>query len=101
MSKRDELRESIIKQLQINPRLVEHAIVKLYERQTIDEQNSSETKHDNGMGFSSNTARLGTYYAQYILKGNRLTGKHIDNARRIAVRHVRQLVELAEKKAKR
>jgi hypothetical protein len=94
MSKQ-ELRESIIHQLKVNPRLVERAIVVLYQRQTLDEQSSGMTVHSNGMGFSAWAAKYGTYYGKYVLSGRRLTGIHLDRARSIAIKHIRQLVELA------
>jgi len=94
MSKQ-QLREDIIHQLKVNPRLVERALVVLYERQTLDEQMAGETKHHNGIGFSAWAARWGSYYGRYVLSGKRLTGIHLDRARDIAIKHVRQLVELA------
>jgi len=96
-----ELRASILHQLSINPKLVERAMVVLYEAQTMDEQNSSTTVYQNGKGFNAYSARLGTYYAKYIMSGQRLTGVHLNRARKIAMKHVKQLVELAEKKQRR
>ena len=93
-----ELRASLIHQLSINSKLVERAIVVLYQRQTTDEQTNSATVYQNGQGFCAYAARRGTYYAKYVLSGGRLTGVHLDRARNIAVKHVRQLVEMAEKK---
>jgi|GEM_PF-2130296 len=96
-----ELRADLIHQLKVNPRLVERAMVVLYERQTTDEQTNSNTVYQNGQGFCAYAARRGTYYAKYVLSGGRLTGVHLDRARNIAIKHVRQLVEMAERKRKK
>lgn len=88
----------IIQALQTNNKVVERAILAIYNLQTLDEQNSSETKHHNGVGFSGAHARLGTYYAKWIKSGNNLTGKHLEKARNIALHYVGQLETLAKEK---
>jgi hypothetical protein len=76
-------------------RWVERAIIALYEQQTKDEQFQSETRHRNGVGFAANEASRGSYYARWILSGRKLSGIHLIRARKIACRHVLQLVRLA------
>lgn len=78
-----------------NDRAVERAIVAIYNRQTIDEQRCEDTKHSNGIGFSGADARLGSYYAKWILSGKRLTGNHLQKARYMSSKYIRQLVEIA------
>lgn len=84
--------------LTMNDRAVERAILAIYNRQTYDEQVSSDTKHSNGIGFSGADARLGTYYAKWILSGKNLSGNHLDNARMMSHKYVRQLCEIATAK---
>lgn len=86
--------------LQSDNRAVERAIVAIYHRQTFDEQATKETKHHNNMGFSSAHSRLGTYYAEWVLKGNHLTGNHLEKARKIALRYTDQLLKVAKEKTK-
>jgi hypothetical protein len=93
-------KEYIANLLVENDRAVERAIVVLYNRQTSDEQVSQVTKESNGVGFRSNHARTGTYYAKWILSGKRLTGKHLVNARQITLHYLRQLSEAAAQKQK-
>jgi hypothetical protein len=81
--------------LNMNDRAVERAMVAIYNRQTADEQVSSDTKHQNGVGFTGADARLGTYYAKWVLKGNSLTGKHLVKARYMSQKYVRQLTDIA------
>lgn len=81
--------------LRTNPKAVGRAMLRLYERQTQDERSSSTTKHENARGFSSAFASRGSYYARWVQGGRELTGKHLDTARRIAITHSKQLVEIA------
>lgn len=84
--------------LTMNDRAVERAILAIYNRQTYDEQVSSDTKHSNGIGFSGADARLGTYYAKWIMSDKNLSGKHLDKARMMSYKYVRQLCEIATAK---
>jgi len=90
-------RDQINHLLESNDRAVERGIIRLYNLQTSDEQVAQHTKHLNNMGFQSNVSKLGTYYARWILRGNHLTGVHLSRARKIAIRHSRQLVEIANR----
>ena len=98
---------------------VMRAIIRIFERQTLDEQTSTRTKHENSIGFSAADAKAGTLFAQYLLgldKNNckrwnpkPLTHPHankvflrythggtaIQRARKIALKHSRQLVAIA------
>jgi len=88
-------RDQIKAMLRDSDRAVERAILALYKRQTQDEQASSCTQHTNGQGFNAFDAPSGTYYAKWILKGRKLTGRHLVNARKMAVRYVGQLSDIA------
>jgi len=77
------------------PHAVERAMVAIWERQTADEQASQTTNHHNGRGFCGWAARSGTYYAEWIMSGRRLTGKHLVKARKIALHHAGQLTDFA------
>jgi len=82
----------------MNDRAVERAIVAIYNCQTEDEKSTSDTRHNNKVGFSGADARLGSYYAKWVLGGNKLTGKHLEKARAMANKYVRQLVQIATNK---
>jgi hypothetical protein len=77
---------------------VERAMVAIWERQTGDEQVTQDVKHSNGRGFSHWSARSGSYYAGWIRSGRRLSGKHLDKARNIALHHAQQLCDFANGK---
>lgn len=81
--------------LQRNDRAVERAMILLLKRQTHEERQTEQTLLDNGVGFCSWAAKPGTYYAKWILSGRSLTGKFVKKARKIALRHSRQITEEA------
>jgi len=78
-----------------NDRAVERAMVAIWERQTTDEQETQGTRHHNGRGFAAWSARSGTYFAEWVRSGRRLTGKHLAKARKIALHHAGQLTDFA------
>jgi hypothetical protein len=78
-----------------NDRAVERAMVAIWERQTADEQETQDTRHHNGRGFAAWSARSGTYFAEWVRSGRRLTGKHLVKARKIALYHAGQLTDFA------
>jgi len=83
-----------------NDRAVDRALSVLYDRQTRDEKSDSATKHSNGVGFKANHARLGSYYGKWVQAGHRLTGRHLEKARHIALQYIGQLTEEANLKVK-
>ena len=91
-------KESIQHLIRTNDRAVERAILAIFARQTTDEQAQQVTRYTNHRGFRSNHASKGSYYAKWVSSGRRLSGKHLDNARKIALQYHRQLVEVANKK---
>lgn len=91
-------KESVRAKIDIDDRAVCVAMVWIYQRQTADEKASESTKHENGVGFTSSDARLGTYYAKYVLSGKWLSGKHLARARRMAYKYAGQLAEEANER---
>jgi len=91
----DYTREQIDALLRRNDRAVEVGIVRLNQLQTVDERAAYNTKYSNNVGFQSCYARSGTYMANWLLSGHPLTGKWLDKARKICLRHSRQLVDIA------
>ena len=98
---------------------VMRAICRLYEMQTRHEQSSAHTNVRNNVGFSAGDAKAGTRMARWLLGLNDRNekryqpksllhpkcqavlgryaqgGRVIDRARKIAMKHSRQLVRLA------
>jgi hypothetical protein len=93
-------REKIVELLNSNPRAVERGIVRLYQRQTEDEQAGGLTRHLNGRGFNATDAKLGTYLAKWILDKKSLDKAWLDRARTMCVRYAGQLTEMANETKK-
>lgn len=89
-------KDSIKVLIETRPLAVERAMMAIYKRQTASEQNCHETIVHNGIGFSGAHARMGSYYAEWCLSGKHLTGKHLDKARKIALRYTGQLLNIAQ-----
>lgn len=88
-------KEQIKSLLLSNDRAVERAMCALYARQTADERSSSTTQHTNGRGFNAFDAPKGSYYARWVNSGRRLTGRHLESARKMAIKYVGQLAEVS------
>lgn len=93
--------ETITALLSSNNKAVERAILAIYNRQTQDEKACQTTRHSNSVGFSGADAATGSYYAQWVKRGNRLTGKHLDRARKMAIKYRKQLLTIAQSSAQK
>jgi hypothetical protein len=87
--------EEIVFMLCKNDMAVERAILRLYSFQTESERADGSTKVLNGKGFSGADARLGSYYARWLLTNKHLTGKHLQQARSITLKYRGQLLDYA------
>lgn len=85
----------IVELLSTNNLAVERAMVAIYHLQTADERAMGQTSRMNGVGFSGAHARRGTYYAKWVLSGKRLSGKHLEAARKMSLSYRKQLLMLA------
>lgn len=88
---RDEIKARIL----ADDRWVERAIVAIFNRQTSHEQVVASTMVHNGVGFAHCHARIGSYYARWIISGKTLSGHHVERGRKIALRYVGQLTKIA------
>jgi len=94
--------ERIVNLLVNKPMAVERAIVAIYNNQTDTEKSAGATLKDNGIGFSGADARMGSYMAQWhISTGKPFTGKFKKRAARMAHKYRKQLVAIANAKAKK
>ena len=116
-------REQINQFLIENDDAVERAILILFQRQTDDEQQAAGTRYQNSRGFNWTDAKAGTRFARWLMgmddynrerypkkslkhwKASRVFRRHLkggesvmDRARRIALKHSKQLVEEANNK---
>lgn len=96
----------IIQLLNTSNKAVARAVVAINTRQTLDEQASENTRYDNGRGFTSADARMGTSMANFYTKFGYLTEKQTAYWRRPNAKgiprinkYAGQLVEIAQEKA--
>jgi hypothetical protein len=87
---------------------VEEAILRIYDRQTSDEQNSLVTVHANGVGFSAFDAEFMSSLAQQIRanrygnpNGRRLSPRQLEIGRKKIKRYAGQLLDVALAKYRR
>lgn len=89
-------KELIKEKLQTNQKWVERAILAIYNKQSIQEQNVSDTIHRNGVGFNGSDARVMSYYAKWIESGKHLSGKHLIKATKKIMKYSGQLLKIAQ-----
>ncbi len=79
-------------QLSTNPAWAQRAIVKLWERQTADEQAAQTTGHDNGIGFNGTDAFILSSFAEQINKGRTLSVKQLAIAFKKLPKYSKQII---------
>lgn len=102
-------RESVLKAIAENDTVAVSALIKLYARQTADEQASQATGHDNGVGFNGTDAPFLSSLAEQAIarradrKAGRIPSHYTDlSPRQIAAlrkaitKYGRQLLEIAQ-----
>jgi len=116
-------RAEINELLDRNDIAVMRGIVRLFELQTADEVSTAQTKHENSVGFSAADAKAGTRMARWLLGMNdrnevryppkdlrhplcqNILGRYahggtvMQRARKITLKHSRQLVDIANSSA--
>jgi hypothetical protein len=87
-------KDFIKNQLATNPTWTVKALVKIYERQTIDEQNSQSTKENNGIGFNGLDANILSSFAEQVNKGRNLSVKQMTIVYKKMPRYWKQVASL-------
>lgn len=79
-------------------RWTERAILALYEKQTIHEQQVEHSINNNFKGFNSPDAKRMTYYAKWIKSGKPLNETHLNIARTKLGKYAKQLAIISYEK---
>jgi len=87
-------KDFIKNQLATNPTWAVKALVKIYERQTVDEQNSQMTKENNGIGFNGLDANILSSFAEQVNKGRNLSVKQMTIVHKKMPRYWKQVASL-------
>lgn len=74
---------------------VERGLMAIYRRQTSLEKQAEEAIFVNGRGFGAFDAKMGSYLAAYCKSGKHLSGPFVVKGRKIVLKYVGQLVEIA------
>lgn len=85
--------------LNANDKVVERALLALYECQTNEEQCTEKTIERNGMGFNGVDAKFGSDLAHILINGGALSPRQIQAARKMLQKYVGQLTSIANAKA--
>lgn len=102
-------RETVLNAIETNDSACVNALIKLYARQTADEQQSERTAHDNGVGFNGTDGHFLSSLAKQAIDRRRarnageipahftdLSPKQIGAARKCLKKYARQLLEIAQ-----
>jgi hypothetical protein len=81
-----------------NDKALFRAIIKIYERQTLDEQEAEETSERNGVGFSGCDANILSSFAKQLIVKGYLSPKQITIARKKMPKYWKQIQSLIEEK---
>jgi hypothetical protein len=98
-------KQQIVTLLRSNDKAIARALLVLNERQTMDEQISENTRHQNGRGFRPCHARMGSSMAKFYARNGYLSPKQIsywrnpqrDGKMRIEI-YAGQLLEVAQQR---
>jgi hypothetical protein len=99
----DHIVSTLNRRDEVGRKAITMAIVRIYQRQTADEQRAGNTRHTNGIGFNAFDAKTGSYMARWALanynrtgKVRLLTGKWLLKARKMALKYKKQLLAIAQ-----
>ena len=90
----------IKKKITTDRKWTERAVVAIYERQTADEQQDGETRHNNKVGFSGPDAYILSEFARWLNSGKHLSQKQLALAQKRIGKYAGQLLLIAEANVK-
>lgn len=80
-----------------NRQWAQRALMRIFENQTEDEKDTQETTHENGIGFTSNDARLLTSFANGLQQYGSLTEKQMPYLFKKIGKYAGQIYNLSDK----
>lgn len=88
-------KEEIATLLATNDTFVARSTVKIFERQTADEQINDGTSHNNGIGYNGSDAFIMSKFAKFYMEKNYLSTKQLEIARKKIKKYAGQLTRIA------
>jgi hypothetical protein len=95
MNKQKWTKDKIQELLETNDTMVVRSVLKLYEFQTLDEQDLGTASKRNGMGFNRIDAEFLSSIAEWILSGKKLSYKQLTLSRKMILKYSAQLAKIA------
>ena len=89
-------REMITKKILNDARWTTRALLAIYKRQTVEEQEFKTTKEHNAVGFSKYDAEILTSIAEQLINRGSISSKQLEVVRKRIIKYVGQLVKIAE-----
>ena len=86
----------IRKQLENNPEWAKRALIRIYENQTVAEQQAGETVENNGVGFTGIDANILTSFAESLKQHGRLTAKQMVFLHRTIGKYAKQIYSVTD-----
>ncbi len=83
-------------QLKTNPAWARGGLLRIYERQTVEEQAAETTIESNGKGFSALDAEFLSSLAEQVKSGSVLSRRQQDALQRIMPRYAAQLLSISD-----
>ena len=88
--------EFVREQLKTNERWAKHALLKIYELQTAEEQASGYTKVYNGVGFSGVHGEIMSSLAEQLISKGWLSYKQMQLVYKIIPKYTRQVIMISD-----
>jgi hypothetical protein len=90
--------ETIRERLELSDKWVTEGVIRIFDYQTAEEQDSHTTSEDNGVGFNGVDAELLSSYAEFAKKAGFLTKGQMVYARKKMLKYSGQLAKIANSK---
>ena len=100
MGNKELTKDYIKKMITADRSWTERAVVVIYERQTADEQQDGETRHNNKVGFSGPDAYILSEFARWLKSGKHLSRKQLALAQKRIGKYAGQLLQIARTNVK-
>lgn len=92
-----QIKEFVKKKLSTDPKWAQHALLKIYEFQTQEEQRVKNTIYHNGVGFTGTDGRILTSFAKQLLKKHTLSEKQMAIVFKKMPKYWIQVVKISDK----
>jgi hypothetical protein len=93
-SSKKEIVDRLRNRIELRDSTAIHALVFIYDKQVEDEKLSEEVRHRNGVGFTQQDAKKGSWLAKWYLNKGFLTVKQMVCVKKMVAKYAGQIVEL-------